>query len=169
MVGAGTGGHVAAAQAAWPVWGALAWSLAFGLLGLAWAAGADLALGTLAREIEAEARAGDPGLRQVTLLAALAKLGGGLLAVASLRVWASRRGRVVLLSLLWGLGFLYALYGVVGLLEKLFMAAGLLAVPDGLGEDRVVWYLLLWEPVWLAGGALFLRTAWRYNRITRAG
>ena len=64
--------------------------------------------------------------------------------------WAG--GVFVVLSLLWGCAILFSLYGVLGFVEKLLMGLGALAVPDGLGEDVVWWYVFLWEPIWILGG-----------------
>lgn len=33
-------------------------------------------------------------------------------------------------------------------------------------DDSTIWYLLLWGPIWLLGGVLFLGTA-RVHRLTR--
>lgn len=60
-------------------------------------------------------------------------------------------------------GALYALYGLAGSAEKLLMAMGAIEFPDGSGENAVIWHLVVWEPVWMLGGALFLLTAWRFR------
>lgn len=36
------------------------------------------------------------------------------------------------------------------------MAAGARDVPTDVGDAAVLWYVLLWEPLWLLGGLLFL-------------
>lgn len=149
-----------------PVWGAFWWSLAFGLASLYWAAGGTVGLSTLAEVLQEAAREGDTATRQATALAGLAKIAAGGLALLSLRPRGGRAVRRVQLSLLWGAAVLFTLYGPVGFLEKAFMAAGVLD-PKGVGEDPLVWYLLLWEPAWLVGGVLFGLTARRYERITR--
>jgi hypothetical protein len=148
-----------------PVWGAVTWSLLFGLLSLWWAAGGMLAVSTLARSIRDAARAGDDAMLRMALVTGLLKLAGGALALLSLRPPGNRRVRMVMLSLLWGAGVLLTLYGVLGMVEKVLWVTGATDVPASFGEDAVVWYLVLWEPVWIVGGALFLLTAWRAGRV----
>jgi hypothetical protein len=147
-----------------PARAAFWWSLLFGLLSLYWASGGEVGLGTLARSIQDAARDGDDAMRLTTIVTGLLKIAAGLLALLTLRPLGGRRLRTVLLSLLWGVAFIYILYGAFGFIEKLLMATGALAVPDGLGDDAVIWYLLLWEPWWLLGGILFAMTAWRFSR-----
>jgi hypothetical protein len=147
-----------------PVWGAMTWSLLFGLLSLWWAAGGMLAVSTLARSIRDAARAGDEAMLRMALVTGLLKLAAGALAVFSLRSPGNRRIRTVMLSLLWGTGVLLTLYGVLGMVEKVLWATGTTDVPASFGEDAVVWYLVLWEPVWIVGGVLFLLTARRAGR-----
>ena len=36
------------------------------------------------------------------------------------------------------------------------MAIGAISTPDALGTHALRWHLALWDPVWLAGGLLFL-------------
>ena len=76
--------------------------------------------------------------------------------------------RVIGLSLLWGCAILFALYGLLGFVEKLLMGLGAIGVPDGLGEDVVWWYVFLWEPIWILGGALYFMTAMLFGRALRA-
>lgn len=150
-----------------PIWGAFWWSLLFGLVSLYWAAGGTVGISTLAQSIQDAAKDGDDTLLIATLITGMLKIAGGLLALISLRPVGDRRIRAVLLVLLWGIGVLYSLYGLLGLVEKALMAVGVLDVPSGLGEDAVVWYLVLWEPYWILGGVLFLLTALRFGRATR--
>jgi hypothetical protein len=150
-----------------PALAACLWAVAFGLLSLWWAAGGELGLSTLAHAIQDAARDGDKDMLRTTAITGWLKIGAGLLALWSLNPVGGRRLRAVGLSLLWGCGVLFALYGLVGLAEKLLMGLGALAVPAGLGTDVVWWYVLLWEPVWILGGTLFLMTAWQLGRSLR--
>ena len=52
-----------------------------------------------------------------------------------------------------------ALYGAVNLAVFALMALGAREVPASVGDDAVVWYLALWEPLWILGGAPFLAAA----------
>ena len=37
-----------------------------------------------------------------------------------------------------------------------------------IGEDVVWWYVFLWEPIWILGGALYFMTAMLFGRALRA-
>lgn len=152
-----------------PALAACLWAVAFGLLSLSWAAGSELGLSTLAHSIQDAARDGDEAMRRTTVITGWLKIAAGLLALWTLRPIGGPRLQKVGLSLLWGCAILFGLYGVVGLVEKLLMGAGALAVPDGLGEDVVWWYVFVWEPVWILGGVLFFMTAMLFGRALRAG
>ena len=151
-----------------PALAACLWAVAFGLLSFVWAAGGELGLSTLAHSIQDAARDGDEAMRRTTIITGVLKIAAGLLALWTLRPVGGRRLRAVGLSLLWGCAILFALYGVLGFFEKLLMGVGVLEVPDGLGEDVVWWYVVLWEPVWILGGVLFFMTAWSFGRALRA-
>lgn len=150
-----------------PVWGAFWWSLAFGLISLYWAAGGTVGVSTLAYSIQDAAREGHEVMRVSTAVTGLVKIAAGVLALLSLWPRGGMRARTVLLSLLWGVGVVYTVYGVLGLVEKGLMATGVLDVADGIGEAALVWYLALWEPLWVLGGVLFLLIARCFGRIPR--
>ncbi len=44
---------------------------------------------------------------------------------------------------------------------SVYWEVGLIASSD---PTTTRWYLVLWEPVWLLSGALFLAAVWRYSR-----
>lgn len=147
-----------------PARAAFWWSVLFGLVSLYWAAGGEIGISTLAQVLQDRAREGDGAMRLQTLVTGLLKIAGGGLALATIRPWGRRLPRRPLLLMVGGVGTLYALYGVLGFTEKVLMATGVIGIPDGFGEEAVVWYLVLWEPTWMLGGALFLLTAWRFHR-----
>lgn len=152
-----------------PALAACIWAVAFGLLSLYWAVGGDLGISTLAHTIQESAREGDEQMRLTTVITGWLKIAAGALALWTLRPVGGRRLRTVGLSLLWGCAILFSLYGVLGFIEKLLMGFGVLDVPDGLGEDVVWWYVVLWEPVWILGGVLFFMTAMLFGRAPRSG
>ncbi len=45
------------------------------------------------------------------------------------------------------------------------MVTGLRDTPEVLGEQAARWHLLLWDPVWLLGGVLFLAAALHHRRV----
>ena len=75
-----------------------------------------------------------------------------------------RRWRRAVLGLSWATGVVLALYGAAGTIEKALMQFGVRAVASSIGEDALIWYLLVWDPYWLLGGLLFLAATWRYQR-----
>lgn len=151
-----------------PALAACLWAVAFGLLSLFWAAGGELGISTLAQTIQDAAREGDDAMRLSTAVTGLLKIAAGALALWTLRPAGGRKLRVVGLSLLWGCAILFGLYGLLGFFEKLLMGLGAIGVPDGLGEDVVWWYVVLWEPIWILGGVLFFMTASLFGRSLRA-
>ena len=68
---------------------------------------------------------------------------------------------------LWGAGAGFLVYGLLNFADVALMALDVRDVPDGFGEDAVIWYLTLWEPLWIIGGVLFLLTARRFTRVSR--
>ena len=46
------------------------------------------------------------------------------------------------------------------------MAVGARDVPTDVGDAAVLWYVLLWEPLWLLGGLLFLAATRQAARTT---
>jgi hypothetical protein len=65
----------------------------------------------------------------------------------------------VLIGAVWSTGLLLTLYGGANLVDHGRMVAGLRDTPQVLGEHAARWHLLLWDPVWLLGGVLFLAAA----------
>ena len=64
----------------------------------------------------------------------------------------SRTARKVLLFLCWAGGALLAVYGPTD------VVAGSIRATKGTMENAI-WYAVLWGPIWLLGGVLFLMTA----------
>lgn len=145
-------------------WWAFVWSVAFGAISLYWAAGGTIGISTLAQTIQEAARNEDGEMLILTAVTGVLKIGGGMVALATIQRWGKPVPRRLLLILVWGIGGVYTLYGVANFIDKALMATGVRSVPDAVGEDVVLWYLVLWEPFWTLGGVLFLLTAWSYQR-----
>lgn len=139
--------------------GAFVWSLAFGLVSLYWAAGGTIGKSTLSASIRELAERRDPGFVATLWLTGVAKIAGGVLPVAlAFDRWPRIPRR--LLVLLCGLGgILLMLYGIGDMVRSLLI---LLDIGRSGARDDVRtawWYLALWGPVWVIGGALYGATA----------
>jgi hypothetical protein len=144
----------------WPAYAAAAWAFAFAAVSFYWALGGTVGLDTLSLELERDARDGGTDLVALTVPAGVAKLTLGILAL----LLVSRRSplpRRALIVLAWLAGIGLSLYGGVLTAEKALMKLDVLDVPESLGDDRVTWYLCVWDPLWLIGGILFVLAAAR--------
>jgi hypothetical protein len=120
---------------------------------------------TIAADIAQIPLANDPVVVWAT--AALKAL-AGLLALALVRPWGRWFSRRLLGAAAWATGLLLTLYGVANLVDHGRMVAGLRDTPAVLGEQAARWHLLLWDPVWLLGGILFLAAAKHHRtRVAR--
>ena len=145
----------------WTAYGAAVWAFAFAALSAYWALGGELGRQTIAADIARIPLANDPVVVWATAgLKALA----GILALALVRPWGRLFPRRLLIAATWAAGLLLTLYGVANLVDHGRMVAGLRATPAVLGEQAARWHLLLWDPVWLLGGVLFLAAARHYRR-----
>jgi hypothetical protein len=140
------------------------WALLFAAASAYWAAGGTAGAGTVATALAERAAERDPGF--VATLWATAALKAAL---AALALSLTRpRGRILRFAG-WATGVALTLYGAVGLGEFGLMALGVLEVPADVGPAAVTWYLLLWEPVWLLGGLLFLAAVRAAPRLEPGG
>jgi hypothetical protein len=140
----------------WSAYAAAAWAFAFAAVSFYWALGGTVGLETLSRELEQDAREGGTTLLALALAPGLAKLALGALALALVNPGRAPLSRRALNVLAWLAGIGLSLYGAVLTAEKALMKLGVLEVSESFGDDRVDWYLYLWDPVWLIGGLLFL-------------
>jgi hypothetical protein len=104
------------------------------------------------------ALAGDPAFVWTT---GLLKVGAGLVALALVRPWGRHLPRRALRTAAWLGGALLLLYGGASWIQHGLMEAGVVDTPETLGEEAVRWHLLLWDPWWVLGGALFLSAGLR--------
>jgi Protein of unknown function (DUF3995) len=140
---------------------AAAWAILFALLSLYWALGGTAGGGTLGVELERLAVERDPAVVLALWASVLFKLAGAGIVLALVE---SRGPRRPLLALVWLAGAAMTLYGLANLVQHALMATGAIATPAGLGTAAVPWHLALWDPIWIAGGVLFLATAWLVGR-----
>lgn len=136
----------------------------FGAISLYWAAGGTIGISTLAQTIQDRTHDQDAGFLLLIAVTGVLKIGAGLVALATIQPWRRHVPRRILLVLVWGIGVVYTLYGVAQFIDKVLMVTGVRSVPEAMGDDAVIWYLVLWEPFWMLGGVLFLLTAWVFHR-----
>jgi hypothetical protein len=149
-------------RAAWPAYAAAGWALLFALANVYWGLGGRLAVPFA----DAAAALADPPVVAANRAAVALKLGVAGVALATVQPWGERVPRRLLLLAASGLGAGLTLYGGLGLVFDALRAAGALPASE---STRAVLrlHLLLWDPVWLLGGLLFLATGERYRRRLR--
>lgn len=144
----------------WAAYGAAGWAFAFAAVSAYWALGGKVGTETIAMDIARIPLANDPMVVWATAgLKALA----GMLALTLVRPCGRLLPLRVLIRATWAAGLVLTFYGGANLVDHGRMVAGLRDTPEVLGEQAARWHLLLWDPVWLLGGVLFLAAA-RYHR-----
>ena len=142
-------------------YGAAAWAFAFAGVSFYWAAGGDAGLGTLSTEIRERTLEGDRSFLALVWVTGGLKVMAGLLALALARPDQRLLPRRLLLVAGWATGSLLVLYGGLGVASGVLAELGV-TTPDE--PDALRWYLFLWNPVWLVGGALFLAASFQHMR-----
>jgi hypothetical protein len=149
---------IQAQQAAWAAAAACAWAVLFAGLSFFWAAGGRTGL----HPLEQAARSSGPWWVVLNLGAGGLKLFAGMLAVALVRTQGQQRYRRPLFVATWAQGVGIVLYGGLGLLSDALHVSGI--IYDPATRHWFFWYLVLWDPWWVLGGALFIATAWLTRR-----
>ncbi len=124
----------------------------FALPSFYWALGGAVGKGTIAANPDEIPLMNEP---MIVFVTGVAKVLGGLLALAIVQDWVRRRLR--LLAAVGGTFML--LYGGALLIQHGLMVAGIVDTPDLLGSRAARWHLGLWDPVWILGGFLFAGAA----------
>jgi hypothetical protein len=151
----------------WAGYVACGWALAFAAMSFYWAAGGMIGIETQAESIQEAARDPDAEFVAVLWATGVLKVAGGALALVQ------RWGRIIprrwLLAAAWVAGVGMALYGgvnfVVGVAVALLRATDVIATTAD--TSAFWWHLLLWDPWWILGGALFIVAALDYQRRSR--
>lgn len=133
--------------------GAFTWAALFAALSFFWAAGGRTGL----QPLEQMGGGNTTLWALVNILAGLAKLGGGTLALILVRMRQETRGARLLgwLLLVGGVGM--CLYGALGLVSDALHVSGIINAPAT--RKWFFYYLVLWDPWWALGGLLFTATA----------
>ena len=110
------------------------------------------------------ARAREPQFVALLWATGALKAIAGLLALALIRPWGDVLPSWIPLTGTWVAGVGMLLYGGANLAVRALMAVGLLATPESMHSVAARWHLLLWDPWWVLGGALFVIAAWSCSR-----
>lgn len=132
-------------------YGAAIWAVIFALPSFYWALGGAVGKGTIAANPDEIPLMNEP---MIVFVTGVAKVLGGLLALAIVRDWGTDwvRRRLRLLAAVGGTFML--LYGGALMIQHALMVAGQIDTPDLLGSRATRWHLGLWDPVWILGGLL---------------
>jgi hypothetical protein len=60
---------------------------------------------------------------------------------------------------------LLVLYGAVSFVNHALMVTGAIDAPESLGGSAARWHLIVWDPWWVLGGALFVLAAQNHRRV----
>lgn len=146
------------------------WAFAFAAVNFYWGVGGTIGLDTLGYGMAAQARAGDSLLFLLNWISVVGKVGIGLMALALVRWHERPRVQRLLHVAIWGAGLLITLYGVGNFIQHALMLAGTLPIASLLGSPAAVRsHLLIWDPVWILGGVLFVVLAWRHGVVRQEG
>lgn len=141
---------------------ACGWAILFAALSCYWALGGTVGADTISPAIAQLAQKHDPWLFVGLWLTAVLKIFSGGIALAVNRPWGNKIPGWLLLILVWGIGTLLFVHGI------LYLAVGALALTGhfsvGTPVNVLRWYTFLWGPWWLIGGVLFLVVAWMVFR-----
>lgn len=136
---------------------AFVWALAFGALSFVWAAGGMIGVGQLSPTLQEQSELRETGFVAVLWITGVVKVVGGLVPLAlTFGLWPGISRRLFVAST-WLGGVLLTLYGLADILSGAVRAA-----TDN--DDNAIWYAVLWGPIWLVGGVLYLATAWAYRQ-----
>lgn len=146
---------------------AAVWGFAFAALSAYWGLGGELGVAHLGVAIREQVEAHDRGFLVLVWFSVVGKVIAALIALALVRAWVRGLPRRLLRVAAWALGVGFTLYGGAGIVQAALITADVLDAPRSQGEGAVIWYLLLWEPIWLLGGLCFLAAAWQDRQRSR--
>jgi len=148
--------------------GAFAWSLAFGLVSVYWAAGGTIGESTLAKSIRDLAEERKPAFVATLWITGAAKILGGLLPLSLGFTWWRRIPRRLLVALCGVGGVLLMLYGIADMVRSILILLDIGRSGEPSEVRTAWWYFGLWGPVWVVGGALYLATGLIFRGMRRA-
>lgn len=148
--------------------GAAVWAFVFAATSFYWALGGRMGAETLGPGLVELAR--DPLFVAVGLWGAgVAKAIGGLVALGLAAPGGAGRLEAPLRVLAIVGGGVALLYGSASLVQHVLMLAGAIRTPTALGGAAAAWHVVVWDPVWIVGGLLFLLAGRRRPPVLLAG
>jgi len=168
-------GQSATAASGWPAMGAVTAyaaaivAFAYALMSAYWALGGHALISTIGGYVEQFAHQGGALPVLAALAATLAKVAGGLLALALVRPW----GRVVprrwLLTGSTGASALLVVYGGVTVLFGALVLSGVIHPAGSVDRTALRWHVAVWDLWFLVWGILLALAAVGYWRRTVTG
>jgi len=165
-------GRSAAAGSGWPAVGTVtaytAAIVAFGyaLMSLYWALGGDALVSTVGGYVEQFTRRGGALPVLIALAATLAKVVGGLLALALVRPWGRMVPRGWLLSSSAGASALLVVYGGLTVLLGALVLSGVIHPAGSVDRTALRWHVGVWDLWFLVWGILLALAIVGYWRRT---
>jgi hypothetical protein len=142
------------------IYSGFAWCLAFALITFYWASGGMVGVRSLGGSIYQMALSGEESFLSIVRLTGYVKLFGGFFLLLLLREWPEPIKKALYYITLLGGAFLF-LYGLANFATLLLDWFELLNLP--LDDFSRKWRLLFWEPFWMLGGILFIRSAKKFR------
>jgi hypothetical protein len=143
-------------------------AFAYALVSLYWAAGGRALIGTVGGYVQQFAGRGGAIPLLAALAAALAKVAGGLLALALARPWGRALRRRWLLIASAGAGVLLVAYGGLNVLIGGLVLAGVIHPAGSVDRTALRWHVAVWDLWFLVWGILLtLATAGYALRTAR--
>jgi hypothetical protein len=141
----------------WFAYAAALWSFVFAFISLYWAAGGTVGVATLGDDINSLKN--DSWFITLVWLTGFLKILAGFIALSFTRLPKMRNMQKLLTIAAWGIGVMLTLYGGANLAVRAAMRIGWIPTPQTMHSTAAYWHLVLWDPLWLLGGVLFLGCA----------
>jgi hypothetical protein len=144
-------------------------AFAYALMSLYWALGGHALISTIGGYVEQFARQGGALPVLAALAATLAKVAGGLLALALVRPWGRVVARRLLLTGSAGVSALLVLYGGLNVLLGALVLSGVLHPAGSVDRTALGWHVGVWDLWFLVWGILLALATVGYGRRTVTG
>ena len=142
-------------------------AFAYALMSLYWALGGHALVSTIGGFVEQFARRGGALPVLIALVAALAKVAGGVLALAFVRPWGRMVPRRWLLSGSAGVSALLVVYGGLNVLLGGLVLLGVIHPTGGVDWTALRWHVGVWDLWFLVWGILLALATAGYWRRTK--